>query len=103
MKAHFVNRSLSWILAGTLLGTTAGSTMAGSFTRGCAARDLQILLMIEDRQSTNAISEEQLNNALLSMLHARMICHEGHVVDALSMYDGIALSITTPFLSDRRR
>ena len=45
---------------------------AGSFTRGCAARDLEILRLIED---------------------ARMVCHAGRVLDAIALYDGIARSI----------
>ena len=31
---------------------------------------------------------------MLTMLSARMVCYEGHVVDALSMYDGVARSLT---------
>jgi len=34
-----------------------------------------------------------------TMMHARTVCHEGHVVDALAIYDTIAQSITpNPFL-----
>jgi len=77
------------------------STTAASFTRGCAARDLQILMLIEERENTNAISAERLSDAMLAILNARMICYEGHVVDALAIYDGVAGSLTSNNLSQR--
>jgi hypothetical protein len=82
----------------------SNGTTAGSFTRGCAARDLQILILIEDRENTDAISTEASSDAMLAMLEARIVCHEGRVVDALALYDGIARSITADtFLSTRRQ
>ena len=75
------------------------STTAGAFTRGCAARDLQILMLIEERESTNAVPAEKLSDAMLSMLEARMVCYEGRVVDAMALYDGITQSITPDFVS----
>jgi hypothetical protein len=75
---------------------TASNALAagGSFTRGCAARDMQILMMIEQSQSTNGISNQNLNDAVLTMMHARMVCFEGNVPDALALYDDIARSLT---------
>jgi hypothetical protein len=67
---------------------------AGSFTRGCAARDLQILMLIEEREDTNAVSADKLSDAMLSMLEARIVCHEGRVIDAMALYDSISQSIT---------
>jgi hypothetical protein len=66
----------------------------GAFTRGCAARDLQILAMSEIFDSARAISAEKQTDVMLKMLHARMVCHEGNVMDALAIYDSIAESIT---------
>jgi hypothetical protein len=74
-------------------------TTAGSFTRGCAARDLQILKLIEERENTNAISAERLSDAMLTMMNARMICYDGHVVDALAIYDSVAGSLAPNNLS----
>jgi hypothetical protein len=71
------------------------SAQAGSFTRGCAARDMQILKLIEDRESANAISAQKLSEALKTMMNARVVCHEGYVMDALAIYDAIAKSIAT--------
>ena len=94
MRKHLLNCSTHVAVAALCLGATVNGTIAGSFTRGCAARDLQILIMIEERESTNAISEEKLSDAMLTMMDARMICYEGHVVDALAIYDDIARGLT---------
>jgi hypothetical protein len=69
-------------------------TTAGSFTRGCAARDLQILMLIEERENTGAVSSERLSDAMLAMMDARMMCHDGHEADALAVYDSVAGSLT---------
>ena len=54
--------------------------------------------MIEDREATQAVSAETLSSAMLTMMHARNVCHEGAVMDALAIYDDIVHSIT-PVLS----
>jgi hypothetical protein len=74
--------------------TNAATASGGAFTRGCAARDMQVLQMIEDRESSQAVSGETLSAAMLTMMHARNVCHEGYVVDALAIYDDIARSLT---------
>jgi hypothetical protein len=80
------------------------STTAGSFTRGCAARDLQILMLIEERENTNAVTTEKLSDAMLSMLEARIVCYEGRVMDAMSLYDNIVQDIMPDtFLSAVRK
>jgi hypothetical protein len=79
-------------------------TSAGSFTRGCAARDLQILMLIEERENTSAVSAEELSDAMLSMLEARIVCYEGRVMDAMALYDSVVEGITPDtFLSAQRK
>jgi hypothetical protein len=95
MRTHLLNCSAHVALAALCLGAMINSTAAGSFTRGCAARDLQILMLIEEREETNAISAERLSDAIATMMNARMTCYDGHVVDALVVYDSIARSLTT--------
>jgi hypothetical protein len=68
-------------------------TTAGSFTRGCAVRDVQILMLIEEHESTNVIPPQQLGEAMRLMMEARMICRDGHEADALAMYDNAARSL----------
>ena len=94
MRKHLLNCSVHVVAAALCLGAMINNTTAGSFTRGCAARDLQILMLIEERESTNTISAEGLSDALLTMMNARMVCYEGHVVDALAIYDSVARSLT---------
>jgi hypothetical protein len=79
------------------LGTMISSTIAGSFTRGCAARDIQVLTLIEQRESDGAVMAQKSTDAIMALLHARMVCHEGHVLDALALYDGIARSLTVQY------
>jgi hypothetical protein len=50
--------------------------------------------MIEESENTNAVSVEQLSDAMLTMMHARIVCYEGHVMDALAIYEKIAQSIS---------
>ncbi len=72
---HLLNCSVHVAVAAVCLGAMIDGTTAGSFTRGCAARDLQILKLIEEREN-------------------RMMCYDGHVVDALAIYDSVAGSLT---------
>jgi hypothetical protein len=72
----------------------AGLAAGGSFTHGCAARDLQIMMMLE----TNTISPHRMNDAVRTMMYARMMCLDGQVVDALAVYDDIAQSITSDWV-----
>jgi hypothetical protein len=99
MITHLLNCSARIVVAALCLGAMASSTTAGSFIRGCAARDLQILMLIEEREETNAISAERLSDAIITMMNARMICYDGHVVDALAIYDSVARSLTPNTLS----
>jgi hypothetical protein len=94
MHKSLFRRSTRWILVSVCLCAMIESSAAGWFTHGCAARDLQVLMLIEERESSNTVATEKLDAAMLSMLQARIVCHEGRVVDAMNIYDGIAQSIT---------
>ena len=94
MQKKLLLRSAGWAVASVCLCAMIGSAAAGSFTRGCAARDLAILKLIEERESTSTVSAEKLGDAMIEMMHARMVCYEGRVVEALELYDGISQSIS---------
>jgi len=102
MQATFFQSFALSALAVFLSTTMAvGSAGGGSFTRGCAGRDLQILMMIEAREYADAVHTKKLNDALLAMMHARIVCHEGYVVDALALYELIDQSVRSiPVLSE---
>jgi hypothetical protein len=90
-------------LTTAILAALTGTVAAGSFTRGCAARDMQILKMVEQSENSNVISTDQSRDAMLTMMHARIVCHEGYVMDALAIYDKIAQSIgANPILLGRK-
>jgi hypothetical protein len=103
MRIDLPKHSVRWGLVSVCLCTMINSTTAGSFTRGCAARDLQILMLIEERENApNAVSTEQLSDAMLSMLEARIVCHQGRVMDAMALYDRSTQSITSDTLLSAR-
>jgi hypothetical protein len=97
MTKLLLNCSVRAAVAVLCLGATIHRTTAGSFTRGCAARDLQILMLVEQWENTNAISAERLSDAMLTMMNARMLCRDGYEADALRMYDSVTGILTPSF------
>src|SRR5215216_2689605 len=89
---RYLIRSMA-ILALLLGVVTSSMAGGGSFTRGCAARDMQVLMMLEQQDSDNDIAAH--NEALATLFDARMVCFSGRVLDALEMYDNIARRITS--------
>jgi hypothetical protein len=83
-------RPTSWMLATIVVSVMTHAAAAGSFTRGCAARDFQLLTMIEQQESAGSVSADKLSEALIEMMNARIVCHHGRVLDALAIYDSIA-------------
>jgi hypothetical protein len=52
------------------------------------------MLMLE----TSGMSPQQLDEALRTMVHARMMCFDGQIMDALALYDQIAQSVTSAWV-----
>jgi hypothetical protein len=102
MKRMLLKRLSAWVIAVVGLGLMLDGAWAGSFTRGCAARDLQILFIIEEQEAAGSVPAERLSGALIEMMHARIVCHEGRVLDALAIYDAVAESLR-PIRSGRAR
>jgi hypothetical protein len=86
-------RPTRWMLATIVLGAMTHAATAGSFTRGCAARDLQLLTVIEQQENAGSIPAEKISEALLKMMHARIVCHQGRVLDALAIYEAVTESV----------
>ena len=82
-----------WMLATIVFGVMTHAAAAGSFTRGCAARDLQLLTVIEEQENAGSMSAEKISEALLEMMNARIVCHQGRVLDALAIYDAVSESV----------
>jgi hypothetical protein len=89
----WIFRPARWMLATIVLGVMTHAAAAGSFTRGCAARDLQLLTVIEEQENAGSIPAERIREALLEMMHARIVCHQGRVLDALAIYDAVSESV----------
>jgi hypothetical protein len=105
MQTTVYERLSRSILSRSILATVGACVMAtaataGGFTRGCAARDLQLLMTIEARENSGTVPAEKLSDAMAEMMHARIVCHQGRVLDALALYDAIDESLQ-PILSGR--
>jgi hypothetical protein len=66
----------------------------------CAARDLQVVILIEEHGMANDIASERLSKAALAQMDARLACSAGRVEEAVARYDGIIGSLG-PILSRR--
>jgi hypothetical protein len=86
-------RPTQWMLPIVIVSLMTHAATAGSFTRGCAARDLQLLTVIEEQENAGSIPAEKISEALLEMTHARIVCYQGRVLDALAIYDAVAESV----------
>src|SRR5262245_40060335 len=61
----------------------------------CAARDIKMVLLIEDLGETRRVSYDRLADAFSTMLEARDLCSKGRTDDALAIYDNIHEGIAT--------
>jgi hypothetical protein len=75
-------------------GASVAAAAGGTFARGCAARDMQVMLMID----TSSVSTQKMNDAMRALMHARIVCFDGYVMDALALYDDIAQSVSSDFM-----
>ena len=78
-------------VAVVIAGATSVMAAGNVFTRGCAARDIQVMMMLE----AGPVSPQKKNVIVRDVVHARMMCFDGQVMDALALYDQIAHSITS--------
>ena len=89
-KITFLCAAAAIVIAGATNGMAAGN----AYTRGCAARDIQVMMMLE----AGPVSPQKMNLIVRNVVHARMMCFDGHVVDALALYDDIASSIASDWV-----
>jgi hypothetical protein len=50
-------------------------------------------MLIEEREKRQLDSAEKPSDEMFMMMDARLICHGGHEVAALTMYDNVATSL----------
>ena len=68
--------------------------------RLCAARDVEVVTLIEDHGTANDIAPEKLAKAGLTQMDARVACSNGHMGDGIALYNDI-LRALGPMLSRR--
>ena len=97
MQSKFITCGIAAlaILAGSVTNSIAAG---GGFTRGCAARDMQVMVLIE----ASSISTQDRMDAVRTIMHARIMCFEGQVMDALALYDTVAQNISSGRASNQR-
>jgi len=69
-------------------------------SRICAARDVEVITLIEDHGNANDIASERLAAAGQTWMHARIACSAGRVEEGVALYDEIVRSLG-PMLSRR--
>jgi len=84
------------------LPAKAGSDPVPSFAPVCAARDLEVVILIEQHGQAQDMAAERIANATMTMMQAREACAAGRINEALAVYDGIIGSLS-PILSQRRQ
>jgi hypothetical protein len=52
-------------------------------------------MMVEAHNAGRAMAGPQLADVIFAIMHARTVCFEGRVLDALALYDGIGESLTS--------
>ena len=70
--------------------------------RLCAARDVEVVILIEDHGAANDVAPERLAKAGLTQMEARTACSEGRVTEGIAIYDEIKRSLG-PMLSQSAR
>jgi hypothetical protein len=76
-------------LVAIVASATGAIAAGGTFSRGCAARDMQLMILVE----ASEIPASAKSDAVRAVLHARDMCFDGYVMDALSIYDKVAQSL----------
>jgi hypothetical protein len=87
-------------IAVSSLGMTDAPAQDAAGARLCAARDVKVVMLIEDHGEANDIAPEQLAKAFLTQMDARVACSNDHVEDGITLYNDI-LRALGPMLSQR--
>jgi hypothetical protein len=58
----------------------------------CAARDLKLVMALEEAGEAKTLPGEQLAEVFFTMMKARELCSAGRVAEAIAVYDGIAIT-----------
>jgi len=95
--------AIGGLLALTLAGALPGAVNASESMLSCVHRDLEIVILIEERGNAQSVPPQILRDATLAMPEARMACTQGHITEALALYDSIARTIASHDMYERAR
>jgi hypothetical protein len=97
-------KSSGLILAGTtiLLAISGAIAQVTSGPSLCPARDVEVVILIEDHGAANDVAPERLAKAGLTQMEARAACSAGRVTEGIALYDDIIRSLG-PMLSRSAR
>lgn len=74
----------------SMAATDAGADwQTGPFATACALKEVKVITLLEDHGEAGNLSSNTLGDAGLTMLRARLACYDGHVNEALALYDSI--------------
>jgi len=82
----------------TLFGFHGALAQAVTGPRLCAARDVEVIILIEDHGAANDVAPERLYKAGLAQMDARAACSAGRATEGITLYDEIIRSLG-PMLS----
>ena len=85
-----------------LLGVNAAIAEMTSGPKLCAARDLEVVVLIEDHGAANDIPAERLSNAALAQLDARAVCFKRGAPEGIALYDDIISSLSSTRVGSTR-
>jgi hypothetical protein len=98
-------KSAGLFLAGItalLLGPSGAIAQATVGSPVCAARDLELVTLIEDHGSASDVAPERLAKAGLTQMDARLACSAGRQAEGIALYDESIRSLG-PMLSHSAR
>ena len=85
-----------WIITIACLCAGAGIAMTAerlqTSSTECAARDLKLVNIIEERGAAQDISADHLAGAVFTMVRARNACRQGQISEAIGIYDSVLLA-----------
>jgi hypothetical protein len=78
-------------IADSPLGMAGASAVAQptASSRLCAARDLEVVVLIEDHGAANDIASERLAKAFLTQMDARVACSGGRTEEGIALYNNV--------------
>jgi hypothetical protein len=84
-------------LAVTLLGIHGALAQSVTDSRLCAARDLEVVVLIEEHGAANDIVSERLAKAAMTQMEARAACSNGRAAEGVALYDDIIRGLDAMF------